>query len=123
MIRRPPRSTRTDTLFPYTTLFRSKRGVLHGSTPVTIDLLPMVPEQPDQRPFAVVKKPRLHRIDKGSVCVLIFVDQKHGVTCGQNGAKRSEEHTSELQSLMRISYAVFCLKQQHTLTQHHTQSQ
>src|SRR3546814_3572580 len=78
-------------------------GVLHGSTPVTIDLLPMVPEQPDQRPFAVVKKPCLHRIDKGSVCVLIFVDQKHGVT-------RSEEHTSELQSLMRISYAVFCLK-------------
>src|SRR3546814_1124614 len=79
----------------------------------------MVPEQPDQRPFAVVKKPCLHRIDKGSVCVLIFVDQKHGVTCGQNGAKlrkghrfdhRSEEHTSELQSLMRNSYAVFCLK-------------
>src|SRR3546814_14339339 len=67
-------------------------GLLHGSTPVTIDLLPMVPEQPDQRPFAVVKKPCLHRIDKGSVCVLIFVDQKHGVTCGQNGAKLRKGH-------------------------------
>src|SRR3546814_2036559 len=70
MIRRPPRSTRTDTLFPYTTLFRSGRGQLH-------------PQDPRGDPR------QAHR----------------------GGAdQRSEEHTSELQSLMRISYAVFCLK-------------
>src|SRR6056297_3768459 len=73
MIRRPPRSTRTDTLFPYTTLFRSlaKR---HGRAPV-------------------VAEPRLLIQDR----------------IGHRGGKRSEEHTSELQSLRRISYAVFCL--------------
>src|SRR3546814_13530592 len=76
MIRRPPRSTRTDTLFPYTTLFRSVR--------------PRVPRRagPD------VQQPRRARDDHG----------------GGTERRRSEEHTSELQSLMRISYAVFCLK-------------
>src|SRR3546814_4012437 len=69
MIRRPPRSTRTDTLFPYTTLFRSLRAA--GGVGVA------------------------------STLVLSMVDHE---------ARRSEEHTSELQSLMRISYAVFCLK-------------
>src|SRR3546814_8813831 len=78
MIRRPPRSTRTDTLFPYTTLFRS---------PLT---LPM--------------RYRWHRI-MFLICVVAFLA----------GRKvRSEEHTSELQSLMRISYAVFCLKNKTT---------
>src|SRR3546814_16340183 len=80
MIRRPPRSTRTDTLFPYTTLFRS-------------------PVQPGVS-FAVPRG--LHR-DARSVCCAV-----HGVPGLTSG--RSEEHTSELQSLMRISYAVFCLK-------------
>src|SRR3546814_10433395 len=83
MIRRPPRSTRTDTLFPYTTLFRS----------------------PDR-----------HRcLDRWATrharCRALFLDQ----------AFRSEEHTSELQSLMRISYAVFCLKKKNikiTKTEH-----
>src|SRR3546814_9647078 len=73
MIRRPPRSTRTDTLFPYTTLFRSSRsnstGVSHVNT-----------------------------------------STKSKNLSGNKSAERSEEHTSELQSLMRISYAVFCLK-------------
>src|SRR3546814_11568810 len=78
MIRRPPRSTRTDTLFPYTTLFRSwlrpagwsvKRVPVHRAGNIAV---------------------RLNRLGKGG--------------------SRSEEHTSELQSLMRISYAVFCLK-------------
>src|SRR3546814_14864498 len=78
MIRLPPRSTRTDTLFPYTTLFRSLgAGVA--------DLLP--------RPVEVVGLFRRRVGDRG-------VGVRH----------RSEEHTSELQSLMRISYAVFCLK-------------
>src|SRR3546814_7529375 len=73
MIRRPPRSTRTDTLFPYTTLFRSRAVIDQGK--------------------------RRHNIP--------LVD---GMASALRGSIRSEEHTSELQSLMRISYAVFCLK-------------
>src|SRR3546814_15716061 len=75
MIRRPPRSTRTDTLFPYTTLFRSRR-IKRSTTPRDTMVLP---------------------------------SRHQGLT-----ALRSEEHTSELQSLMRISYAVFCLKKKKT---------
>src|SRR3546814_13446583 len=93
MIRRPPRSTRTDTLFPYTTLFRSVRGGdghrAHLGTDVRIDIG--------------------HRGDA--------VEQRAQVEPGAADEDRqpprvvrSEEHTSELQSLMRISYAVFCLK-------------
>src|SRR3546814_5445979 len=81
MIRRPPRSTRTDTLFPYTTLFRSP------------------PEHLDD---GVLRAQGLHHLRRRGV-VLLGVD-------GQKDRVRSEEHTSELQSLMRISYAVFCLK-------------
>src|SRR3546814_1886737 len=96
MIRRPPRSTRTDTLFPYTTLFRSVgasrlflltdvAGVLDKQKNLLTDLTP-----PD---IAVLRS-------DGTI----------------SGGMRSEEHTSELQSLMRISYAVFCLKKKkHTL--------
>src|SRR3546814_1454435 len=77
MLRRPPGSTRTDTLFPYTTLFRSARR--HS-----------------------VRPPGLHRAWR----------RPPGAPAGARrpAAGRSEEHTSELQSLMRISYAVFCLK-------------
>src|SRR3546814_1107224 len=83
MIRRPPRSTRTDTLFPYTTLFRSCRL-----------LLP-----------AVSATRRCHVRCAGAG------DGDHSSRCRMvRFSKRSEEHTSELQSLMRISYAVFCLK-------------
>src|SRR3546814_6971650 len=77
MIRRPPRSTRTDTLFPYTTLFRS---ILNRSTE-----------------FASAKA--------ANVKALMAAAE-----AGRLAIMRSEEHTSELQSLMRISYAVFCLK-------------
>src|SRR3546814_6891175 len=82
MIRRPPRSTRTDTLFPYTTLFRSWRR-------------------------AFVRNPAASKARTGAVALLrfSFPDQTKSA-----GLARSEEHTSELQSLMRISYAVFCLK-------------
>src|SRR3546814_3788596 len=92
MIRRPPRSTRTDTLFPYTTLFRSvtssRRRAWHrpASTP---------PSAPPTRSLMPAHSPK--RRDCGGRC-------SHQLCC------RSEEHTSELQSLMRISYAVFCLK-------------
>src|SRR3546814_1510693 len=82
MIRRPPRSTRTDTLFPYTTLFRSVDGGLQ-------DWL----QHAGQLPLP----PYIHRAPGAD-------DQARYQTV------RSEEHTSELQSLMRISYAVFCLK-------------
>src|SRR3546814_6260392 len=104
MIRRPPRSTRTDTLFPYTTLFRSDYpqwyrqhgGSVLGFTInkycyITLRKLP---------PFFEHK----HRI------VYSRVELVNGVDEIQHPAVRSEEHTSELQSLMRISYAVFCLK-------------
>src|SRR3546814_12694383 len=81
MIRRPPRSTRTDTLFPYTTLFRS--GPVRTLESRHHDLL-----------LIVTSSPCIPTSMKTSGCT----------------ASRSEEHTSELQSLMRISYAVFCLK-------------
>src|SRR3546814_3160088 len=83
MIRRPPRSTRTDTLFPYTTLFRSRSGRV----------------RPDCR------SPRRHGKSgpKGG-------PRYRRCAVKEGSAPRSEEHTSELQSLMRISYAVFCLK-------------
>src|SRR3546814_1970408 len=98
MIRRPPRSTRTDTLFPYTTLFRSPRA-------------------PSPGPASGVNS---------------HVDWLHHAGCslpppgkrahhpGGGPRSRSEEHTSELQSLMRISYAVFCLKKKKTAREKHT---
>src|SRR3546814_5511001 len=98
MIRRPPRSTRTDTLFPYTTLFRSRKAAarVFGQ------------EHPD-RNLAVGQR-EFRRI-------LVDVAQRRGILDQRveiGGVAliedRSEEHTSELQSLMRISYAVFCLK-------------
>src|SRR3546814_6021171 len=98
MIRRPPRSTRTDTLFPYTTLFRSRR-------------LGQRVEEGGQARFH-----RLHmRIDLGEIGVARLMEiLRTGAQMDkellERALERSEEHTSELQSLMRISYAVFCLK-------------
>src|SRR3546814_4094884 len=86
MLRRPPRSTRTDTLFPYTTLFRSAERVR------TDDLL----------------------LAKQALSQLSYSPQGTGVRRQGSGRTRSEEHTSELQSLMRTSYAVFCLKKKTT---------
>src|SRR3546814_6740509 len=91
MIRRPPRSTRTDTLLPYTTLFRSHRPRL---------LRRAVPPRGDAHPARHGRAAQLPRLHRGAA----RVDGALG--------DRSEEHTSELQSLMRISYAVFCLKKQ-----------
>src|SRR3546814_6322981 len=83
MIRRPPRSTRTDTLFPYTTLFRS------------------------------------YRLWWPSLSIVSAERATAARSCNRTGL-RSEEHTSELQSLMRISYAVFCLKKKKKKKQQHT---
>src|SRR3546814_1747205 len=106
MIRRPPRSTRTDTLFPYTTLFRSRvvdlrvhrlRVEEHG--PGIVGMVGVAGDVGEEEPELLASPPeRLGR-----------------------APQRSEEHTSELQSLMRISYAVFCLKKK-THNNEHTES-
>src|SRR3546814_19225314 len=92
MIRRPPRSTRTDTLFPYTTLFRSKDILQEGdvNTPVRRIYFPVMLMYLDETAVNRYYEEFVLRMTE-------FMN-------------RSEEHTSELQSLMRISYAVFCLK-------------
>src|SRR3546814_2863408 len=94
MIRRPPRSTRTDTLFPYTTLFRSPdRQRLLG---------PVDDDRHTPRPLHTTNT----GIERAAVASIAAEDVDHAFQY----VGRSEEHTSELQSLMRISYAVFCLK-------------
>src|SRR3546814_1006984 len=98
MIRRPPRSTRTDTLFPYTTLFRSMFSVVV----VVVVRSASVVRSSIRAPSAEVVRPRSDR---------------HFKKCPFE-VRRSEEHTSELQSLMRSSYAVFCLKKKNLTTQH-----
>src|SRR3546814_2674431 len=106
MIRRPPRSTRTDTLFPYTTLFRSGRNLPVRPARLSRRLprrLGRHPQGPARYPQQAVQLRRTDPAAAGNLAA----------------DPRSEEHTSELQSLMRISYAVFCLKKQtynHTTT-------
>src|SRR3546814_6819811 len=87
MIRRPPRSTRTDTLFPYTTLFRSAD---------------------------MIRPSHLQRVEHVRHEIVEGRPVRFGIEPDRNGP-RSEEHTSELQSLMRISYAVFCLKKKNKI--------
>src|SRR3546814_3317622 len=109
MIRRPPRSTRTDTLFPYTTLFRSGvySAVLHylkaAQAAGTLDgkvVAEKMREMPVNDFFAKNGKVRADgRMEHDMYLIQV-----------KTPSERSEEHTSELQSLMRISYAVFCLK-------------
>src|SRR3546814_8128466 len=95
MLRRPPRSTRTDTLFPYTTLCRSGRGESFClSAAARCQAVPAAQREP-------------HAI-AGAHGALEIETAGNGL--GHESRFRSEEHTSELQSLMRISYAVFCLK-------------
>src|SRR3546814_7823676 len=92
MTRRPPRSTRTDTLLPYTTLFRSARPSRH----------------PDK---SARRKPGRKTQPIGEIALAFARDERIN-----SKHERSEEHTSELQSLMRISYAVFCLKKKTLVT-------
>src|SRR3546814_14540602 len=102
MIRRPPRSTRTDTLFPYTTLFRSDRDQ-HRFGHAGFGL--------DPRELGSVGEiGGAPAADACGIDVAGLVRREHRDRCvGIAAGLRSEEHTSELQSLMRISYSVFCL--------------
>src|SRR3546814_4765874 len=114
MMRRPPRSTRTDTLFPYTTLFRSlSRGKRSRATltpectryPMEQEMVEMTD---NTTPTHGGERSLLERLAQGPVICAegyLFELERRGYL-----QARSEEHTSELQSLMRISYAVFCLK-------------
>src|SRR3546814_5253257 len=99
MIRRPPRSTRTDTLFPYTTLFRSRRHRRHASGSFRGGTGTRCSGCRRQSPGDA-------RTRRGQ--------ERHWPFLVDHRRARSEEHTSELQSLMRISYAVFCLKKKIT---------
>src|SRR3546814_3611171 len=99
MIRRPPRSTRTDTLFPYTALFRSP-----GAAGAQFDHARFLGGQHDD---AALCPDLRSRSQAAGLCRLVRCQD------------RSEEHTSELQSLMRISYAVFCLKKKNTAEDQH----
>src|SRR3546814_5015269 len=102
MIRRPPRSTRTDTLFPYTTLFRSPSAADAGADAMTANMMPATSAAPSL----------LAKLDINMECPFKLTRR------GRKGSQktlRSEEHTSELQSLMRISYAVFCLQKNKAL--------
>src|SRR3546814_4731994 len=105
MTRRPPRSTRTDTLFPYTTLFRSGRNHRMRARKITIPALAIAAvlsaTVAETAPAAAdeIRLTAISGYPPAASWVKSFID-----------AYRSEEHTSELQSLMRISYAGFCLK-------------
>src|SRR3546814_2516969 len=112
MIRRPPRSTRTDTLFPYTTLFRSNLRAAEGAGRHALRAAARRSRarsraRPGCEPHPAAGAKRSHR------------RLRHQLPRGPRRALlRSEEHTSELQSLMRISYAVFCLKKKKKNTKH-----
>src|SRR3546814_4672587 len=112
MIRRPPRSTRTDTLFPYTTLFRSTvRGVGRRRRNLAFGFHQSRVGQAQGR------LPEYGRVPE-SATVAASTREGARAAASRWQPDRSEEHTSELQSLMRISYAVFCLKKKNKKSTH-----
>src|SRR3546814_2574379 len=113
MIRRPPRSTRTDTLFPYTTLFRSDptRLDFHVAAPPGRYIWLRLVLSSDGRRTPAIEAMEVVFGGERKLDLLPAEFQ-------QQEPMRSEEHTSELQSLMRISYAVFCLKKKKQTTRH-----
>src|SRR3546814_7700197 len=113
MIRRPPRSTRTDTLFPYTTLFLSLSG-LHSCASASFRRV-CAPPRMLATGIAFAERHDEHAApDDDRARTRAALDENRAA--GPHA--RSEEHTSELQSLVRISYAVFCLKQKITINTH-----
>src|SRR3546814_1026041 len=105
MIRRPPRSTRTDTLFPYTTLFRSPAPRPSGKPSFASETFFALTGRVllSLEEGAGMENKLAHARSVAEIAAEFRTDPERGLS-------RSEEHTSELQSLMRISYAVFCLK-------------
>src|SRR3546814_9847729 len=119
MIRRPPRSTRTDTLLPYTTLFRSRRRLaLQHDVEVGVEGGDLI----DRRHRQIHLLGQRAQVARRQVAVAVLnpvqvLDQQiRPPRAVAQQSLRSEEHTSELQSLMRISYAVFCLKKKTVIT-------
>src|SRR3546814_8786282 len=121
MIRRPPRSTRTDTIFPYTTLFRSDAGLLrrqghrrrHRDDRCARNRQGLRADAAQRREVPVRDRQRdalVEQVRMGSDAR----EYEHVAITVVDDEQRSEEHTSELQSLMRISYSVFCLKKKKT---------
>src|SRR3546814_7814593 len=125
MIRRPPRSTRTDTLFPYTTLFRSARITDIPPRAITRDRKIIVPAaaarvRPECRRDRVPQCLQCRKAIAPGLAINVQHIKARPLPGGNSNVRigtgrRSEEHTSELQSLMRISYAVFCLKKKKQL--------
>src|SRR3546814_7253673 len=116
MIRRPPRSTRTDTLFPYTTLFRSAQSSTGVLKIITRLMLMTVTTMGGFMAFCLAYLVATATPGPAVAAIVTHVLSNGGRRVGGfiAGFVRSEEHTSELQSLMRISYAVFCLKKKTT---------
>src|SRR3546814_3049409 len=125
MIRRPPRSTRTDTLFPYTTLFRSRGDFLRAIALLeqAVQVAPAEPTINEHLGDAYWRIGRKYEARYSWRAAMVGAEDRSildrlrrkidfGPGPGDGFKPRSEEHTSELQSLMRISYAVFCLKKQ-----------
>src|SRR3546814_8344631 len=121
-MRRPPRSKRTDTLFPYTTLFRSDHGVGKGEEH----------RADDDADGAVDRLAEQQRLQEALVAEEVNESDTRQQRGHQDGRQRdepeqpferSEEHTSELQSLMRISYAVLCLNTKIRIRKHHLYDQ
>src|SRR3546814_3564300 len=119
MIRRPPRSTRSDTLFPYTTLFRSRSW--NGDDGVTGHRCVTGVMNGNPMPGSSDKRVVLDRDAGIRQLAARLVGHEDALHLGAK-LSRSEEHTSELQSLMRISYAVFCLKKKKKVPHAHIQN-
>src|SRR3546814_4133100 len=114
MIRLPPRSTRTDTLFPYTTLFRSDPVQSCVSCVQLCRATARLVNDVDIQPSAAITASHIAVVDalppRSAVRCPVSSARDTAASIRSATSARSEEHTSELQSLMRISYAVFCLK-------------
>src|SRR3546814_1157671 len=117
MIRQPPRATRTDTRFPYTPLFRSRSQALPRPAPLRGRPVTPASVPNDATVLVVDDEPQIRRALRTNLTVRghRVIEAGTGEAALRSVADhRSEEHTSELQSLMRISYAVFCLKKKNS---------
>src|SRR3546814_5611348 len=130
MIRRPPRSTRTDTLFPYTTLFRSWFGSsarasltkpLHGLVRPILSIAPCGAKIPNSKLHIILHNRFRYPQRRCDLTLGETIEFSHfeNASASFRKIRRSEEHTSELQSLMRKSYAVFCLKKKKNIENKH----